>query len=251
MPDHPDRQSCTPEASGALHASGTVQPSAMSFDEAARFCAGLRRSPTPLARPVVVLDGWHSPGITAWGLARRLCAMTSRRWRDFTWSTYAWAISLEMACAHAHKTLAKADLLGREIDVVGISMGGLVARALAGGVLGGGDVRIHRLFTIASPHQGARLARHIRLDRASAQMKPGSAFLASLDRALGDATFRLRSYGIGRDWLVGAENVAPPRARAIVVSPRGVFARRLSHFASIYDPRIQGDIAWRLRSPDA
>lgn len=220
----------------------------LTVPEAARAMADLRGKPVALARPVLVLDGWHSPGVTAWGLARRLCTMTSGRWADFAWATYPWALSLEMACGQARRVIARGGLASREVDVVGISMGGLVARALAAGWPNAQPLRVRRMFTIASPHRGARLARRVRLDRASGQMRPGSAFLGELDRAWAARRYDLHAYAIGRDWLVGEENTAPVGMEAPVVPPEGMVARTLAHFASIYDRRIQLDIALRLRA---
>lgn len=210
----------------------------------------MRREPRPLSRPVIVLDGWHSPGVTAWGLARRLCKLTSHRWPDFSWSTYMWALSLEAAVRHAHRSIARAGLLGREVDLVGISMGGIVARTLISGVLGVGgpqNIRARRVFTISSPHRGARLAEVVRPDRASVQLRRGSELLRRLDEAWPTRTYELIPFALNADWLVGEANTAPPGMTAICADPAGPISRRLSHFSSIYDVRIQVAIAAHLR----
>jgi triacylglycerol lipase len=64
------------------------------------------------------------------------------------------------------------------LDVVGFSMGGLVARYYVQR-LGGVD-RVRRLVTLASPHQGTLLAWCIP-NPGCRQMRPGSAFLRDLN----------------------------------------------------------------------
>ncbi|MEL6443794.1 MAG: alpha/beta fold hydrolase [Bacteroidota bacterium] len=66
-----------------------------------------------------------------------------------------------------------------EIDLVGFSMGGLIARYYVQR-LGGLD-RTRRLVTISTPHGGTLWSR-LPLNRGIAQMRPGSAFLRDLDR---------------------------------------------------------------------
>ena len=67
---------------------------------------------------------------------------------------------------------------GEPLDLVGFSMGGLVARYYVQ-QLGGVD-RVRRLVTLASPHRGTLLAWCIP-NPGCRQMRPGSKFLRSLD----------------------------------------------------------------------
>jgi triacylglycerol lipase len=64
------------------------------------------------------------------------------------------------------------------MDVVGFSMGGLVARYYVQ-KLGGAD-RVRRLVTVASPHHGTLLAWCVP-NSGGRQMRPGSAFLRDLN----------------------------------------------------------------------
>lgn len=72
---------------------------------------------------------------------------------------------------------------GREtaIDVVGFSMGGLVARYYLQRL--SGVNRVHRFVTISSPHRGTRTA-FLRRNEGARQMRPGSPFLRDLNRDL-------------------------------------------------------------------
>jgi triacylglycerol lipase len=66
------------------------------------------------------------------------------------------------------------------IDLVGFSMGGLVARYYVQR-LGGVD-RVRRLVTISSPHRGTQTAFLRRNNKGVRQMRPGSCFLSDLNR---------------------------------------------------------------------
>ncbi|MGE5623582.1 MAG: esterase/lipase family protein, partial [Methanocella sp.] len=68
----------------------------------------------------------------------------------------------------------KADRL----DIVGFSMGGLVARYYVKFL--GGRERVERLVTISSPHHGTQLA-HLSPGPGAREMRPGSAFLKKLN----------------------------------------------------------------------
>jgi triacylglycerol lipase len=65
------------------------------------------------------------------------------------------------------------------IDLVGFSMGGLVARYYLQRL--GGAERVRRFITIASPHNGTWMA-FLRQNRGARQMRPGSDFLKDLNR---------------------------------------------------------------------
>ena len=68
---------------------------------------------------------------------------------------------------------------GQSIDVVGFSMGGLVARYYVQRL--GGIERVRRFITMSSPHKGTWTA-FLRQNRGARQMRPGSAFLQDLNR---------------------------------------------------------------------
>jgi triacylglycerol lipase len=67
----------------------------------------------------------------------------------------------------------------QSIDLVGFSMGGLVARYYLQRL--GGAERVRRFITIASPHNGTWMA-FLRRNRGARQMRPGSDFLKDLNR---------------------------------------------------------------------
>lgn len=209
----------------------------------------LASAPVRLARPVLVLDGWHGPWLLSQRLARRLARATSGSPGDFLAVGYPWAFRVETAAQHAIRRLAARGWLDREIDIVGLSMGGLVARAIAGGLPGvcaGGRARAVRVFTVASPHRGAIFADRATIDPASGQMKAGSSLLEALDAALAERTYELRCYAVLRDWLVGATRTAPDGMHPVWVDLPG-WRRAISHFAGPYDARLLVEIARVLR----
>jgi hypothetical protein len=212
--------------------------------------ARMGREPKALARPVVILGGWHSPGVANWGVESVLRPRTSGRAEDFLSVTYPLKVSLRGAAEAALAAIRGRGLLEREVDLVGISMGGLIARALAGGAFGHAPVRARRILTVATPHRGAKIARAVVLDRCAWDMRPGAGFIAKLNESRNGDGPELVCYGALRDWWIGARNTAPPGMHPHWVDvPAGV-GRLCSHFAINHDRRVLADIARRLRGEE-
>ena len=68
---------------------------------------------------------------------------------------------------------------GRPIDLVGFSLGGIVARYYLQRL--GGIERVRRFVTISAPHHGT-LTAYLRRNPAGRQLHPGSPFLTDLNR---------------------------------------------------------------------
>lgn len=229
----------------------------LTIEQAGDELASLRANPKPLPRPVVVLGGYHSPKIVASNLAATLRELTGESRSRIIAVSYSDEGDIPAAIREADRAIRAAlpeVNSGAEIDIVGISMGGLVARALAGGLgqaaesdapaqLPGQPLNVRRIFTLASPHRGAILAEVIALEPAARDMRGGSKFLAELDTALPSATFELICYGRPRDTWVGATRTAPPGRDPIWTSGRLIF----THFTVHQDERILADLARRLR----
>ena len=139
-----------------------------------------------------------------------------------------------------------------EVDVIGYSMGGIVARYSAlpfeldpiDDSEPGKRLRVARLFTIASPHRGADMAALGGLNRLAAGMQTDSPLLRLLDGALPTAEYELIPYARLGDAVVGVGNTAPPGRTPYWVSSRPL---ELAHVQAAYDPRILADIVRRLR----
>jgi hypothetical protein len=228
--------------------------------------ARMTQAPVALARPVVVLNGYRGLPTLASRVSRKLCETTSGEPSDFLAISYWGSTDLDGIAA---EVVRRVDERWRsedpertiEIDVVGISMGGLVARwaaieperrvrtgASAAGQTappgpGGKRLRIARLFTLASPHDGAAMANVIAPDAAARDMRTGSAFLAALDGALPGAPYELVCYAQTNDKMVGALHAAPEGRQVIWCSGTWTF----SHFMVADNPIFLVDIARRLR----
>lgn len=208
----------------------------------------MRANPKPLERPVIIISGWRS--MTPAGMARNLCQVTSQRPADFMTVSYPLAGDFDRAIATCMKAI-HARFPGpdasttAEVDVVGISMGGLVARAAAvEGVRP--RLAIRRLFTLATPHRGAKLARKLGVDGSARSMRAGSEYLTKLDQRLRAADYDLVCYTRLGDAMVGARNTAPHGREPIWIPAAMV----LSHLTIAGDRAIAADVARRLRGEE-
>jgi len=219
--------------------------------DAKEILSDLRDSPASLERPVVVFAGFQDPGFGSASVAAKLR-------RQFTDGTKVISVSFfgvgsfddcrERAIRVIDAAFPPEDpVWTREVDVIGISMGGLVARHAARerdeGEFGR-RLRINRLFTIGTPHRGANLATLPTFDRLQIDMRAGSDFLAALNDDPTSSDFEIIPYGRLGDTIVGVENVAPPGMQPWWL-PNLPF--EFAHLTSASDPRILADIAMRLR----
>jgi len=215
--------------------------------------ARMRETRVQLERPVLILAGYRSTMRQPARVAERLRLMTSGRRGDFLPVSYFWVTDIDEATRRAIEAVEERwpsddPDWTTEVDVVAISMGGLVARLGATEQFGAAApgrkrLRINRLFTMATPHRGAILADLIALDSAAKDMRSDSRFLLGLDEALRDASYEIIPYARTRDTTVGASRTAPPDCEPIWVDGPALF----SHATIALDGRILIDIARRLR----
>ncbi len=213
----------------------------------------LEAEPVGLPRPVIVLSGYRSPRTTASTLAERIVDLTGADPDQVRVLSYPFATTIEDPAQRLVTLVQEAfpsddSKLTTEVDVVAISMGGLVARLAADepehrGRPDGKQLNIARLFTLGTPHDGARLAQLIRLDPASRNMEPGSAFIEALNDRADFEGYELTCYAVLHDRWVGATRSAPPGREPIWVPGRLV----LSHHLISLEDRILADLALRLR----
>jgi hypothetical protein len=231
-------------------ATGYINPSfPLTVRDAERAIADMRADPRPLARPVVVLGGIHDPGFAAPAVARRIRKACGDGAPVIAVSFF--GASTFDACrqraVEAVQTAWPSDDDGAtvEVDVIGISMGGLVARYAARALDDGSRrLRIHRLFTISTPHRGATLAELPTIDPRALDMRAGSGFLTALNRLTAAEDPPILAYGRLDDLVVGTPNTAMPGVEPIWV--RAPFLSP-SHLACSHDPRILADILRRIR----
>lgn len=230
--------------------------------------------PKPLERPVVVLGGFADPGIGAPHLAGDLRKVLGEHddVRIITVS-FPFALSFDECRDKVIEAVDEAfptddPLHTAEVDVVGISMGGLVGRYAAapgaGGDQAGRRLRVRRLFTVSSPHRGARMAILPLVSFGSLQfdMRSGSDFLTALAEhetassascgcevdqppaSHAYADYELYPYVRLGDGIVGAENAAPEGCSPIWLANLPL---QDAHMLAASDARIVADIARRLR----
>ena len=129
------------------------------------------------------------------------------------------------------------------MDVVGVSLGGTGARFAAAPDLEtpGKRLRVARLFSISSPHGGARLAAPPGPGKMHSQMRadPGAVELARWD---GTAGYEMYPYVCLGDWVVGKENAAPAGQETLWIASMPMEIGFDPHRGSWRDPRILADI---------
>ncbi len=205
--------------------------------------ARMAAAPVTAERPILVLAGIGDLRISSGALVRAIAPTLDGVMIEihfFNASTFADARQTLMREAAAALGTSIEEI--PEVDVIAFSMGGLVARDAAIVDNAGRQLRIRRLFTIATPHQGARLAGIPMGIPVGEDMCPTSDFIERLRRAHFD--YQLTCYTRLDDITVGEENAAPAGVPLWwVPTPSGEW----SHMAAFDDPRIQADIARRLR----
>lgn len=211
----------------------------------------MEASPLPASRPIVIVGGYADPGIIVKQLAARLSAVLEPGTKIVTVAP-GWVSTMD----DARRTLLDAveaefpsedPAWTAEVDIVAISMGGLVSRYAA---MPGEDsrrrLRIARLMTISTPHRGADWASMPTLEDRVVDMRADSAFLCTLDEA--EQCYEVLPYCRLHDWIVGCENAAPPGRTAWWVQNQPF---QLGHIDAHKDPRILADISRRLRGEPA
>lgn len=193
-----------------------------------------------LPRTLVIISGYHAPRISA----ARVRDVLSRfcRAEQAPVLAYPLACTFPAALADVRAQIDDLGLRSTPVDVVGVSMGGLLARALADE----DGWPVSRLFTLATPHRGACLADWVRADPLGASLRPGSPLFARLDALLDRRAYELTCYATLRDWWVGASNTAPPGMQPYWLDARNAAASLFSHFMINSDSRLLADIAARL-----
>lgn len=214
----------------------------------------MEANPGKLERPLVLLGGWRQPPPVIWALSSRLQKLTGADESQVLAVSHLFGGSIDEIARSVSRQIDEkwpSDEPNEtiEVDIVGFSMGGIVARAAARRLGPGKNakrVKIRRLFTISAPHKGAKAAWMAYLDPAAHEMRANSRLMSQLNAELKNADFELVCYAHLNDVVVGATNTAPDGMQPIWL-PGTLLA---SHFTAISDKRILADIACRLRGEE-
>lgn len=215
----------------------------LTVDEARDDLDRMRAQPVAVDRPVVFVAGIGEPGISSGAIIGTLEQTISGPFAEvhfFDESTFDGArqkLLREVATALG----TDIDHLP-EVDVVAFSMGGLVARHAANPDPAGRRLRVRRMFTICTPHEGARMGAFPLGTPQSDDMNQTSDFLERL--RCEKRGYAMVCYARLDDATVGEEFAAPTgEALWWVPTPSGEY----SHMHAFTDDRILADIARRLR----
>lgn len=234
-------------------ADGPVNPSfPMTLDDARAEIREMQAAPKAAVRPVVVISGYADPGVGADFVGQELRDVLGDETTIIRASCGLLGSMDEARDRVVSRVQEELPSLEEgwtaEVDVVGISMGGLVAQ-YAAMPREAGDTRrrlkIARLFTICSPLRGARAASVPTLEDRVVDMRPGSEFLAKVNAS--PRTYELYPYCRLGDRIVGEENAAPDGENPWWVATPPM---RMAHLGSASDWRIMADIARRLRGEE-
>jgi hypothetical protein len=217
--------------------------------QAATAIDQMKQQPKRLQRPVLIIDGYGDPGFGS-AIVRRQIADATGDQRIVTVSCATCRTFDECrrrvteAVDRAFPTANKKQTT--EVDVIGISMGGLVARYSAEPPAGRGkQLRIARLFTLSSPLRGATLASLPTFNQLQKDMRVGSPFMQKVNAI--DPTYPIYPYVRLGDKTVGPANASPPGEKPIWVAN---LVLQPAHAFVVVDPRIIGDVARRLRGEE-
>ena len=235
-------------AAGCAHE--PVNPSFnVSPREADRAIKAMAHDAKPLDRPIVILGGYHDPGIGPAVFRAKLHGMVDDD--RMVCVAYPFSGSFAECRRNVIDALEKkfpspdADQTV-EVDVIGLSMGGVVGRYCAIDRPDGKRLRIHRLFTVSSPHRGAIRAALPAMSQLHRDLREDSPFLRELEAAEGGRRdYEIIPYVRLGDWIVGPENAAPRDVVAAYWVPNPPL--QVAHSAAATDARILADIARRLR----
>ena len=225
-------------------------------DEAALSLGELARNPVAHARPILVLGGYMDPGFAAGSLERSLRRVVGPGTPIVTVS-FGDCTSMSQC---RNRVLAATEAIRHadpecSFDVVANSMGGLIARycAMSPDAVTGcglpapdrsGMLRIHHLYTICTPHRGARMAEGALGSPMTRDMRPDSPFLGCLDNAIAGSDYGLTCFAREGDIIVGADRCAPPGKEPIRFDTPPL---ELAHVDAHRDPRILLAIVRSLR----
>jgi triacylglycerol esterase/lipase EstA (alpha/beta hydrolase family) len=190
-------------------------------------------------RPVIVLHGYAMNRANFLVLAHRLARAGLGPIFGFEY----WTLGRVAASARQLGWFVdevRRETGAREVDLVGHSMGGVVARYYV--AIAGGDPVVKNLVTLGSPHAGSDISQ-LSIGHSQTELALGSRLLERLATAPAPAHTRVTAIWSRADALVpGARQLALPGADVVMYDDLG-------HVALLGSRRVAGEIARRLAAP--
>jgi hypothetical protein len=211
----------------------------------------MEKNPQQLPRPLVIIGGYEDPGIlTTLGMQyfqlitrdTKIISISVANCRDFAECRARVLEEVNIACGNHDPEWTA------EVDVIGISLGGLAARVAAAPSRDPASpqrLRIAHLYTLSSPLAGARVA-NLGITRFQQEIQPDSDLQKYLNAVDADPKYEIVSYVHLGDEMVGQENAAIP-GRTPYWLPNTPLVPLLPHEQMMVDERALADIGRRLR----
>jgi pimeloyl-ACP methyl ester carboxylesterase len=130
------------------------------------------------------------------------------------------------------------------INIVGHSLGGLIARYYVQRL--GGDARVRTLVTLGTPHHGT-LAAHLVPARVGRQLRPGSDLFLELDLPAPDLRTQVVAYWSDLDQLIVPHDNA--RLAHPDVACRNVLVQSVGHMSLPFAGRVVHEVATLMGEP--
>jgi len=208
-------------------------------------------NPKALPRPLVIIGGYEDPGILQTASSQyfkavatdpKIIIVSLHDCGSFDECRARILTAVDSACPGTDPNWTA------EVDVVGISLGGLAARACAAPPQTTSipqRLKIARLFTLSSPLAGAKVAK-LGFTSFQKEIRPDSDLQKYLAKAEPDPKYEIYSYVHLGDEMVGPENASIPGRNPYWLANIPLVPI-LPHEQMMVDERAYADIARRLR----
>ncbi|MFF5702411.1 esterase/lipase family protein [Streptomyces sp. NPDC012794] len=200
--------------------------------------------------PVLLLHGF-TDNRSVFVLLRRALGAGGRR-RVETYNHSPFSRDLRVTARHlARRVEELCERSGQErVDLIGHSLGGLVARYYVQRL--GGDARVRTLVTLGTPHGGTRIAPFMDAHPLVRQMRPDSEVMAELRAPAPGCRTRFRAYWSEFDALMvptGTARIEHPDLDATNVQVTGIGHLALSVHPAVITA-VRRDLDGPLRAAD-
>ncbi|MBJ7905449.1 alpha/beta fold hydrolase [Streptomyces sp. NPDC004549] len=208
---------------------------------------GAARLPVPAGPPVILLHGFIDNRSVFVLLRRSLAQHGRQRVESLNYSPLTCDIrtAAELLARHVEEICERTG--SRQIDIVGHSLGGLIARYYVQCL--GGDLRVRTLVTLGTPHAGTRAIPLANAHPIVRQMRPDSAVIEELSRPAPGCRTRFVSFWSDLDSVMDpleAACVEHPDLDALNVRVTGI-----GHLALPVHPAVAAGIRDALDAESA